>query len=71
MPITLMKEEILQKIKDVQPIPGRNSMGTSESYYNPYFLISKCFTEEELEAMDEQCLVSLVKLGDFASEIFY
>lgn len=66
-----MKEEILQNIKNVQPIPGRNSMGTSESYYNPYFLISKCFTEEELKEMDEPTLVALVKLGDFASEIFY
>ena len=68
-----MKEEILNKIKEalVKPIKGRNSMGASESYYNSYFMVGKCFTEEELNTLDEICLVNLIKLAEFAGEVFY
>ncbi len=66
-----MKEEILKEIKKVQPTPGRNSMGASESYYNKYYMVSQCFTHEELSTMNEASLVNLVKLADFAAEVFY
>ena len=68
-----MKTEILNKIKDAlgSPAPGRNSMGCSESYYDAHFMTGKCFTEEELSVMDENCLQNLIKLADFASGVFY
>ena len=49
----------------------KNSMGVSESYYNPYYLIGTCFTKEELNKMSESELKNLVKLSEHASEVFY
>ena len=68
-----MKKEILEKINNAlnNPIRGRNSMGASESYYDAHFMIGKCFTVEELNSMDENCLKNLIKLADFAGEVFY
>ena len=68
------KKTILDKVKyhqDKKPCKERNSMGTSESFYNAYFMIAKCFNTSELDAMSEDELNNLVKLADFASEIFY
>jgi hypothetical protein len=65
------REEILKNIKEVEPIKGRNSMGASESWYNEYFMISKCFKEEELQNMSEIELNNLIKLANFAAEVFY
>lgn len=67
----MTKQEILQKIKEVQPTPGKNSMGASESWYNAYYMVSKCFSEEELNSMEEGQLQNLIKLADFASDVFY
>ena len=50
---------------------GRNSMGVSESFYDPYYLIKTAFTLEELEAMDGKTLEALLKLADHATEVFY
>lgn len=68
-----MKEEILNKIKESlgNPAEGKNSMGVSESYYSAYFMVGKCFTEEELGKMPEEELGSLIKLAEFASKVFY
>lgn len=65
------KREILEKIKAVGTIKGRNSMGVSESFYNPYYLTKECFEIEELEAMSEKELHNLIKLASYASEVFY
>ena len=67
----MRKEKIIEEIKKVIPIEGHNSMGASESYYNPYFMVNKCFTEEELKTMNEDCLNHLIKLATFAGDIFY
>lgn len=50
-----MKEKILKDIKDSLETKSnaRNSMGCSENYYNPNYLISKCFTEKELNKLNE------------------
>lgn len=68
-----MKEQILKKIKEAlgNPAKGRNSMGASESYYDKYYMVGSCFTEEELNIMEENCIENLIKLADFASEVFY
>ena len=70
---TNMKKEILKKIKKSleNPAEGRNSMGCSESYYYPNYLIGSCFTEDELSEMDETALNDLLKLAEFASDVFY
>ena len=71
----MTKEEILQKIADCfdkeKNNKARNSMGVSESFYNPYYLTGKCFTTEELSAMSEAELNNLIKLAIFAAEAFY
>lgn len=67
------KENILKEIKKAlgNPAEGRNSMGTSEAYYDSYYMVGKCFTEEELGNIDLAGLENLIKLADFASEVFY
>lgn len=71
----MTKEEILQKIADSfdkeKNNKARNSMGVSESFYNPYYLTGNCFTLEELSAMSEAELNNLIKLADYASDAFY
>ena len=67
----ISKEEILEKIKTVGTTDGRNSMGVSESYYDPYYLAKKCFKIEQLEAMSESELQNIIKMADFATEVFY
>lgn len=71
----MTKEEILQKIADCfdkeKTNKARNSMGVSESFYNPYYLTGKCFTTEELTVMSETELNNLIKLADYASDAFY
>jgi hypothetical protein len=69
-----MKNEtatILEAIKNAGETPGRNSMGRSESYYNAYYMVKKCFTEDELATMSATELNNLLKLAGFASDVFY
>ena len=35
------KEQIINDIKQAQSIDGMNSMGISESFYNPYYLLKE------------------------------
>jgi len=65
------KVEIIEQVKNVKEIKGSNSMGVSESYYNPFYMLSKCFEYEELEKLTTEELNNLYKLADFASDIFY
>lgn len=71
----MTKEEILKNIADcfekVKDNKARNSMGNSENWYNSCYLVGKCFTTEELTEMSETELNNLIKLGDFASDVFY
>jgi hypothetical protein len=46
-------------------------MGNSENWYNSYYLVGKCFTTEELSEISEAELNNLIKLGYFASDVFY
>ena len=64
---------ILDKIKKTffDKEAGNNSMGNSENLYNPYYLIKSCFELEELEAMSDKELESLLKLANYATEAFY
>jgi hypothetical protein len=69
-----MKDEkttILEAIKNSGAISGRNSMGISESYYNEYYMVQKCFTEDQLKAMSVSELNNILKLAEFAADIFY
>ena len=67
----MTKEEIIKEIKNVKAIQGHNIMGCSENWYNPYYAIRETFTMEELEAMSENELNNLVKLGETLSEALY
>ena len=60
------KKVILNKINACftdtkQGKAARNSMGVSESFYDPHYLTGDCFTEKELEAMTETELNNLIK----------
>lgn len=48
------KDQFLEYCKNAKPTPGRNSMGCSESWYDPFFCLQQIFTESELGAMTEQ-----------------
>jgi hypothetical protein len=65
------KNEILENIKKAQFIKGRNSMGVSESFYNPYFLIKECFEFEDLEKMTEEEINRIYNFADKVTDIFY
>jgi hypothetical protein len=71
----MTKEEILQNIAycfdKEKNNKARNSMGVSESFYNPYYLTGKCFTNEELSSMSEAELKNLIRLAEYASDAFY
>jgi hypothetical protein len=67
----MKREEILKAIKEPSITESRNSMGVSESWYNSYYMVNKCFTEEELEAMSLSELNNILKLAAFAADVFY
>jgi len=65
------KQKILQEVNEVTETKGRNSMGVSESFYNPFYLLSKCFKYKELEKLNREELNNLYKLAKFSGEAFY
>ncbi len=65
------KEIILEAIKNASKVKGTNSMGVSESWYNAYYMVQQCFTEEQLEVMSVSELNNLLNLADFAADVFY
>lgn len=69
------KKEILEKIR-LAIIPknkdnGRNSMGVSESYYNPYYMVGEFMELDKLELLSEEELNRLISLAGFAGDAFY
>lgn len=65
------KEQLLKYCNTAKPIPGRNSMGCSESWYDPFFCIQQFFTEDERNAMSEEELNHLYRLADQMSQALY
>lgn len=69
------KEEILKNIRNSFELEKNNNeknlMGISESFYDPYYLIGKCFLMEELDTMTEEELYNLLVLARYATDIFY
>ena len=65
------KDILIARIKGVGAVKGQNSMGVSESFYNPYYLIKRAFTPEEIDAMTEKELQVVFKMADYATEAFY
>lgn len=65
------KEHLLEQCKNAKPIPGRNSMWRSETWYDPFFCMQEIFTEGELGAMTEQELNNLYRLADELTRTFY
>lgn len=77
------KTEIINGILKAGEADGYNSMGVSESWYNAWYLIKKCFMDTEdgeltvdelkvlLENMSVDELKNLEKLAEFAGDVFY
>ena len=67
------KKQILEKVNSPTERKGQNSMGVSESWYNPYFMLRNFFKAKEInpEELTEKELQNLVELADYASEAFY
>ena len=65
------RDEIINEIINCKKTPGHNIMGTSESWYNPYYAIQQTFTENEIKNMSENELNNLIKLADKLAEAFY
>ena len=49
----------------------RNIMGADESWYDPYYAISKTFTEKETDDMSDNELKNLIKLSEAITEALY
>lgn len=43
---------------------GKNRIGCSESWYDPYYAISQTFTADEVDKMDDKELEDLIKLAE-------
>ena len=65
------KEGILDAYDNWKSLNARNSMGCSEDWYCSYYAISRTFTKEEIEAMDDKTIGLLVRLADRMSEALY
>lgn len=69
--VHLSKEQILERCRTAQSDPGRNRMGCSESWYDPFFCMQQIFTAGELGAMTEQELNNLHRLADEVTRALY
>jgi hypothetical protein len=65
------KELILSKVLASTPTYGRNSMGCNESFYDPYFMLYKCFDTTALQEMTESELNIALRVAMFSAEVFY
>lgn len=50
---------------------GKNRMGCSESWYDPYYAISQTFTADEVAAMQDKEVANLIKLAENIQESLY
>ena len=65
------KEKILDAYQNWKPTNARNSMGCPEDWYCYPFSISRTFSREEVEEMDEKTISYLVRLANNLSDAFY
>ena len=65
------KDIIAARIKEAKSVPGKNSMGTSESLYDPYYLLKQCFSKEEIDTMTQRELYIALTVADYATDVFY
>ncbi len=74
--IKLNKKNIIEDIKNAERAKGYNSMGVSEGYYDPDYLIKTFFEQEhkkieELEKLSEKELILLIDFAEYVTEVFY
>lgn len=67
----MTKEEIINRIKNIEITTARNSMGCSENWYNSIYAISVTFSMEEIEAMSENELNNLMRLANAIADGLY
>ena len=65
------KEEILKAYEHWKLTNARNSMGCLEDWYSYPFSISRTFSREEIENMDEKTIGYLVRLANNISDALY
>lgn len=65
------KEKVIEYIKNPILDNGRNRMGCSENWYNPYFCIKETFTIDEIQLMSDKEIENLIKLAGNIGEGLY
>lgn len=50
---------------------GKNRMGCSKCWYDPYYAISQTFTADEVDKIDDKELEDLIKLAEEIQEALY
>ena len=65
------REKLMEYINKPVLTTARNRMGCDENWYNCYYAIKKTFSVDEINAMSDIEIESLVRLADAMSEAFY
>lgn len=65
------KSALLKYFDNPTTISGRNSMGCSENWYEPFFAVKEAFSKEEIESMSEKTICDLLKLARTIGEGLY
>lgn len=69
----MKKNEIIEKLKQDNRREGSNSMGVSESWYDPYFLLKFFLRDKEIDpnSLNEKELNLLLDLAEYTGDVFY
>ena len=54
-----------------KPKEGKNRMGCSESWYDPYYAITQTFTKDHIDMIEDEDLLDLVKLAENIQSALY
>lgn len=69
----LSKETILKQLLKTNLTTDKNSTGTVEKYYEPFYSLHEFFEEQDInpETLSETELNNLLRLAEFLSEAFF
>lgn len=65
------KESILNAYDNWEPLNARNSMGCQEDWYCSHYAISRTFSRDEVEKMDDATIDLLIRLADSIADALY
>jgi len=71
--LKMSRAEMIKEIIGAERVKGQNSMGVSESFYNPFYMVKKFLDETiyPVASLTEAELRLLLQLADYVSEVFY